>query len=86
MPIDGRDIVRAGEPPAHGAAAPRDHAPVQTTLAWAIVVVPLAIVAWLTYLTGTWMGGGVLGGLLSVVVTLGMVIGAWALNRNRRAK
>ena len=63
---------------------PRHDAPLLTVLAWAAVVVPLGFLVWLTYLTGTWMGGGVVGGLFSVVVTAGSCLAIWAWKRGRR--
>jgi hypothetical protein len=86
MSIDGRHIAAGSATGSHGGAEGAERAPVLTALAWAVVILPLASIVWLTYLTGTWMGGGVVGGLLSVLVTAGFFLGAWALRRRRRAR
>ncbi len=55
--------------------------PVIAVIGWLIVGIPAAALVFVAYYTGTWMGGGLLGGIFSVVTTGGMV---WLLSR--RAK
>jgi hypothetical protein len=91
MGIDGRDIARAraaadaGQP----APAPRDRdayeSPAVRVISHALVWVPVALVVWLAYVSGTWMGGWTMGVLsvVSAVLTVG-VLWLWIKARNRR--
>lgn len=59
--------------------------PAIVVIGWLIVGIPAAALVSIAYYTGTWMGGGLVGGIFSVVTTGGMV---WLLSRrvkkNRR--
>jgi len=91
MAIDGRDIARAREQaPTGGARTPgtaKDayESPVIRLLSHALVWVPVALVVWFAYVSGTWMGGWTMG-VLSVASTA-LTIGAlwlWRRMRTRR--
>jgi hypothetical protein len=60
--------------------------PVIAVIGWLIVGIPAAALIAITYWTGTWMGGGLLGGTLSVLVTGGVVWYMWgrALRKRQR--
>lgn len=86
MSIDGREIARArdgrrvsGRPGTTDAY----ESPGVRLLSHAIVWVPLAILIWFAYVSGTWMGG-VAGGIVSVVSTVLTAAGIWAWRRMRR--
>ena len=83
MSIDGREIARRAERDQAVRRSP-EASPVITVLAWLAVILPIGGLAWLTYVTGTWMGGGVVGGLLSVATTAGFCVLMWAWRRRRR--
>jgi membrane-bound metal-dependent hydrolase YbcI (DUF457 family) len=79
MAIDGRTISKqATEPDPY-------ESPVVRIVSHALVWVPILLVVWFAYVSGTWMGGWV-GGVLSVVsavVTVG-VVWLFMKARNRR--
>lgn len=87
--IDGRDIARvkaqidSGKAPEPEADAYGN--PAVRVLAHALVWVPLLIVLWIAYVSGTWIGG-VGGGVLSVVSTVATVGVIWVWNRARRRR
>jgi Flp pilus assembly protein TadB len=54
-------------------------------LAHALVWVPLLLVIWFAYVSGTWIGG-TWGGVLSVVSTLATVGLIWVWNKVRRRR
>ena len=82
MSIDGRDLAR-GPAPLVPAPPVEDRAPVLTVLAWLVVIVPLAVIAVLAYIIGTWAGGGMIGGLLSLVSTAAMAGLMWLAARRK---
>jgi hypothetical protein len=78
MAIDGRDWAQPGD------GRRRDDTPwTIKMLAKAAFFVPLALLVWLTYWSGTFFGG-VTGGVLSVVSTAATVAFVWFIRRNRR--
>ena len=83
MSIDGRQLVRGPAPGLPVAPPPEDRAPVLTALAWLVVVIPLVLVAALAYVIGTWAGGGVVGGLLSLLSTAGVAGFMWMTRRRK---
>jgi hypothetical protein len=78
MAIDGRSIRDPDKSP-----TPSEAGAWLTVLAWAAIVVPLALLAWGTYVIGTWTGG-VIGGVLSVASTVVVGLAIWAFRRSRR--
>jgi len=62
------------------------NSPVIAVIGWLIVGIPAAALIGLTYWTGTWMGGGLLGGTLSVLVTGGLVYALWDRARRKRGR
>ena len=78
MAIDGRDWVQPRE--SHG----RDDTPwTIKILAKAAFFIPLALLVWLTYWSGTFFGG-VTGGVLSVISTAGTILFIWFIRRGRK--
>ena len=77
MAIDGRTLMKPPEQPKE---------PDAYESAWvglvshALIWVPLAVIVWLAYATGTWIGG-VAGGLWSVASTVATGVGIWAWRR-----
>jgi hypothetical protein len=92
MAIDGRDIARAraeaesGNPTA-APAGKRDayESPAIRMLSHALVWVPIALLLWFAYESGSWLGGGLMG-WLSVASTLLTVGGLWLWYRVRRRR
>lgn len=83
MAIDGRDLARAkaARQPGAGPGSPDAYESRGIRLlSHAIVWVPLAIVVWFAYVSGTWMGG-VGGGVLSVVSVVLTAVGIWMWRR-----
>lgn len=84
MAIDGRDIARAREAAEQGrSAAPRtgktdayESLPVRL-VSHALVWIPVALVIWFAYVSGTWLGGGWVMGVVSVISTALTVAGLW---------
>jgi hypothetical protein len=93
LAIDGRDIARArAEREAGGPvgrpAGIRDayESPGVRIVSHAIVWVPVALVVWFAYVSGTWMGGPV-AGLMSVGSTILSVGVLWLfMKRKKRAR
>lgn len=96
MAIDGRDIARARGQAASGppSAAPQGRrdayeSPAVRILSHALVWVPLALVIWFAYESGTWLGGGWVQGVINVGVTVLTFAGIWAwrhVNKHRRGR
>lgn len=93
MAIDGRDIARAR------AAAERGNAPVAPPgktdayeslpvriVSHALIWVPIALVVWFAYVSGTWLGGGWVMGVVSVASSLLTVGVLWAWYRMRKRR
>jgi hypothetical protein len=83
MAIDGRDIARARDaskpgpqplPPQGGRDAYESRG--VGLLSHALVWVPLALIVWFAYVSGTWIGGPV-EGLVNVGVTVLTFAGIW---------
>jgi hypothetical protein len=71
MAIDGRTISQQPkQPDAYESSGVR-------IFAAALIWVPVALVVWLAYITGTWLGGGWVMGVLSVVSTVATVGVLW---------
>jgi hypothetical protein len=94
MAIDGRDIARKpadGRPePAPSATSLRKRdayeSPAIGLLSQALVWIPLALLVWFAYVSGTWMGGWTMG-VISVVSTAFTVGALWlwySMRRRRR--
>jgi hypothetical protein len=62
------------------------NSPVITAIGWLIVGIPAVALIAVTYWTGTWMGGGLLGGILSVLVTGAIVYFMWDRARKKRRR
>lgn len=92
MTIDGRDIARAraaaesgnapASPPKGGDAY---ESPLVRVLSHALVWIPIALVVWFAYVSGTWIGGWIGGAIsvLSAVATVGL-LWVWMRSRKRR--
>lgn len=88
MAIDGRDIARARAAAESGNAsipAPgkRDayESPAIRLLSHALIWVPLALIVWFAYESGTWLGGGWVAGVIGVASTLLTFGGIWFWRR-----
>ena len=79
MAIDGRTLVEKPADDSAKAYESRGLAVVAQLIIW----VPLALFAAFTYWSGTFFGG-TLGGVLSLVSTVGTILGLWAWKRMRR--
>jgi Flp pilus assembly protein TadB len=93
MAIDGRDIARAraereaGGPVGSSAGSGDAYESLGVrVVSHALIWVPAAAVVWLAYVSGTWLGGGWIMGVLSVVSTLATfgVLWLWMKVRKRR--
>jgi len=79
MAIDGRTISKqAKKPDAY-------ESPVVRFVSHAIVWVPIAVVLWFAYVSGTWTGGWV-GGVISVVSAIATVGLVWLFLKSRRRR
>jgi hypothetical protein len=58
--------------------------PVIAIIGWLIVGIPAVALIALAYWTGTWLGGGLLGGAFSVVSTGALVYFMWRRGRGHR--
>ncbi|HMC03254.1 MAG TPA: hypothetical protein VKI23_03950 [Cellulomonadaceae bacterium] len=58
--------------------------PVLAAIGWLIVGIPAAALIAVVYWTGTWLGGGLLGGALSVLSTGALVWFMWKRRLGRR--
>jgi hypothetical protein len=90
MAIDGRDIARRREAAGSGGAgvpAPgkRDayESPAVRAISHALVWVPLALIVVFAYVSGTWLGGGWVMGVLSVLSTVLTVAILWVWYRRK---
>jgi hypothetical protein len=90
MAIDGRDIARAraaaesGQPPVRQPDKNDAYeSPAIGLLSHALVWVPVALVLWFAYVSGTWIGGWVMG-VLSVVSTIATVGVVWLFLKVRK--
>lgn len=82
MAIDGRTIhAQASEPKRADAYESVWVRVVSAALIW----VPLALVVWFAYVSGTWMGGPI-AGVLSVVSTAASAAVLWLFLRARRRR
>lgn len=79
MGIDGKTLAKKQDP------TDAYESPVVSVMAHALVWVPLLLVLWFAYASGTWIGG-VWGGVLSVVSTVLTVGLIWVWNRVRRRR
>jgi Flp pilus assembly protein TadB len=80
MAIDGRTISQQSkEPDAYQSSGVR-------IVAAALVWVPIALVLWLAYVSGTWLGGGWAMGVLSVASALATVGVLWLFMKARRKR
>jgi membrane-bound metal-dependent hydrolase YbcI (DUF457 family) len=79
MAIDGRTISKQAKPvDAYESVGVR-------IISAALVMVPVALVVWFAYVSGTWMGGWTMGVLsvLSALLTVGVV---WVFMKVRRKR
>lgn len=93
MAIDGRDIARqraAAESGGAGTPAPdkRDayESPAVRAVSHALIWVPVALIVAFAYVSGTWLGGGWVMGVLSVLstaLTVG-ILWVWYQRKGRR--
>jgi hypothetical protein len=93
MAIDGRDIARARAAAEQGTAP---NAPTGKTDAYEslpvriisqlLIWVPLALVVWFAYVSGTWMGGGWMMGVLSVASAVLTAGGLWLWYKMRKRR
>ena len=86
MAIDGRDIARQRRQADSPDVDAYDH-PVAKTVAFMIVAVPLALVVAFAFWAGTWdvagLHGGVMGGVVSVLLTVGTIGWFWLARRRK---
>jgi hypothetical protein len=92
MAIDGRDIARAraaaesGDAPGpHSKGADAYESPLVRVLSHALVWVPIALIVWFAYVSGTWIGGW-LGGVVSVLSAVATVGGLWLWTKTRKRR
>jgi Flp pilus assembly protein TadB len=79
MAIDGRTISqKPKEPDAYESSSVR-------VIAAALIWVPIAVVVWFAYVSGTWMGGWTMG-LVSVASTIATVGVLWLFAKRRRKR
>ncbi len=93
MAIDGRDIARAraaaeqgGTPVQPPGKADAYESPAVKLISHALIWVPIALVIWFAYVSGTWLGGGWVMGVISVasaVLSAGL-LWLWYKVRKRR--
>ena len=60
------------------------NSPTFVVIGWLIVGIPAVALIALVYWTGTWMGGGLLGGTLSLVTTALIVWFMWDRAKKKR--
>jgi hypothetical protein len=79
MAIDGRTISKEQTPDAYQSLGVR-------IVSHAVVWVPVALVVWFAYVSGTWVGGWTMGllSVLSAVLTVGVVWLYMKVRRKRR--
>jgi membrane protein implicated in regulation of membrane protease activity len=79
MAIDGRTISKQAKPvDAYESVGVR-------IISAALIVVPIVLVVWFAYVSGTWMGGWTMG-VLSVLSALATVAIVWIFLKVRRKR
>lgn len=88
MAIDGRDIARLQQE--QKTEVDGYDSPVARVMGFVIVAVPLVLLGTASYWVGTWdiagFKGGVVGGVISVVLTLGTVAFIWFAKRGKKGR
>ena len=93
MAIDGRDIARARSAAEQGRALPQPSGKVDAyeslpvrLISHALIWVPVALVIWFAYVSGTWLGGGWVMGVLSVASAVLTAGGLWLWYKMRKRR
>jgi hypothetical protein len=82
MAFDGRDLIQK---PPEDAAVQAYNSKGLDVVAKLIIWIPLALLVWLTYLSGTFFGG-IWGGIGSVISTVATIAVVYYLKRLKQAR